>query len=71
MLSCLSAAVRACIGTSFAVVETQIVMAPLLECFRFGVEGEEPVLPRALLTMFPSREPTFNLQPAGGLRSSS
>ena len=55
---------RTCIGASFAIAEAQIVMATLLHCFRFDVAGQVPVLPRALLTIFPSREPAFNLKPA-------
>ena len=35
----------------------------LLQRHRFDVDGQAPVLPRALLTMFPSRETIFNLQP--------
>ncbi len=55
---------RICIGASFAMAEAQIVMATLLERFHFDVAGQAPVPPRALLTIFPSREPSFNLRSA-------
>ena len=55
---------RTCIGASFAIAEAQILMATVLHRFRFDVVGQTPVLPRALLTIFPGREPVFNLKPA-------
>jgi cytochrome P450 len=49
---------RACIGGSFATVEAVLVLATLLQRFRFTLATDEAVVPQASIT----------LRPRGGLR---
>lgn len=45
---------RACIGENFAMVETQLILIPLIQTFEFGCMSSEPILPKARISMVPS-----------------
>ncbi|HEX3954960.1 MAG TPA: cytochrome P450 [Stellaceae bacterium] len=53
---------RACIGAQFALTETVLVLARLLQVFRIELADDRPVLPVAAITLQPDRSPTFRLQ---------
>jgi cytochrome P450 len=53
---------RICIGLAFALAEAQIVLATLLERYRIGLPGAEPVMPIGRATIEPSHEPAFRLE---------
>lgn len=54
---------RICLGLHFALAEAQIVLAQMLSRYAVGVEAGPPVLPIGRVTIEPSYEPVFNLQP--------
>ena len=52
---------RICVGAQFALTEAVLVLAMLLQRFRFELEDERPVLPVAIVTTQPSYQPMFRL----------
>jgi cytochrome P450 len=54
---------RACLGAAFALTEASILLAFLLARFEISIEGDRPVLPVAILSTTPDREPLFRLRP--------
>lgn len=58
----LESAPRVCIGASFAMAEAQIVLAMLIERFRWTLVSPAPVLPVGGVTTAPDREPWFELE---------
>ncbi|HME83798.1 MAG TPA: cytochrome P450, partial [Roseiarcus sp.] len=54
---------RICIGFSFALSEAQIVVAQLLSRYRISLPDARPVLPVGRVTIEPSYEPLFRLDP--------
>jgi cytochrome P450 len=54
---------RFCIGLSFALSEAQIVVAQLLSRYRIGLPDAPPVMPIGRVTIEPSYEPSFRLDP--------
>jgi cytochrome P450 len=54
---------RICIGLSFALSEAQIVVAQLLSRYRIGLPDTRPVMPIGRVTIEPSYEPLFRLDP--------
>ena len=54
---------RICIGAGFALAEAQIVLGHFLARFRIGLMDRKPVLPVGAVTISPSREPMFRLEP--------
>jgi cytochrome P450 len=54
---------RICIGATFALAEAQIMLAALLSRFAITLTDRRPVLPAATVTMAPSYEPRFILEP--------
>ncbi len=59
---------RICIGLSFALSEAQIVMALLLSRYRISLPDARPVLPVGRVTIEPSYEPLFRLDPVRNSR---
>ncbi len=55
---------RICIGLSFALSEAQIVLAQLLSRYNISLPGARPVMPVGRVTIEPSYEPLFRLEPA-------
>ena len=54
---------RICLGVSFALSEAHIVMAQLLSRYRISLPDAHPVLPVGHVTIEPSYEPLFRLDP--------
>ncbi len=54
---------RICLGVSFALSEAQIVMAQLLSRYRISLPDAHPLLPVGHVTIEPSYEPLFRLDP--------
>jgi cytochrome P450 len=54
---------RICIGLSFALSEAQVVMAQLLSRYNISLPDVRPVLPVGRVTIEPSYEPLFRLDP--------
>ncbi len=54
---------RICLGLTFALSEAQIIMAQLLSRYQIGLADGPPVMPIARVTIEPSYEPEFHLQP--------
>jgi cytochrome P450 len=57
---------RACVGAQFALIETVLVLARLVQAFRIELADERPVLPRAQITLQPDHSPPFRLLRRGG-----
>ncbi|MGE5270059.1 MAG: cytochrome P450 [Thiohalocapsa sp.] len=57
---------RACIGAQFALTETVLVLARLVQAFRIELADARPVLPLATITLQPDHPPPFRLAPRGG-----
>ena len=53
---------RACIGAQFALTETVLVLARLVQAFRIELADQRPVLPLARITLQPDRSPPFRLR---------
>ena len=54
---------RACVGAQFALTETVLVLARLVQAFRIELAGDRPVLPLATITLQPDHSPPFRLHP--------
>jgi cytochrome P450 len=54
---------RACVGAQFALTETVLVLARLVQAFRIELADDRPVLPLATITLQPDRSPPFRLHP--------
>ena len=54
---------RICIGLSFALSEAQMVMGLLLSRYSISLPDMRPVLPVGRITIEPSYEPSFRLDP--------
>jgi len=52
---------RACIGAQFALTESVLVLARLVQAFRIELADDQPVLPVALITLQPDHSPPFRL----------
>ena len=52
---------RACIGAQFALTETVLVLARLVQAFRLEMADGVPVRPQARITLQPDRSPPFRL----------
>ena len=52
---------RACVGAQFALTETVLVLARLIQAFHVELADDRPVLPRAQITLQPDRSPAFRL----------
>jgi cytochrome P450 len=58
--------VRACIGAQFAVTESVLIVARLMQAFHIELGDDLPVLPMAAVTLQPNRSPPFRLIPRTG-----
>ena len=54
---------RICIGIWFALLEAEMVLAQLLSRYAISLPGARPVLPVGRVTIEPSYEPLFRLEP--------
>ena len=54
---------RVCIGASFAMAESQILLGGLLSRFQIAMADDRPVIPVAKISLGPDREPDFRLTP--------
>jgi cytochrome P450 len=54
---------RVCVGASFALAETTIALAGLIQHFTITRTDTAPVIPIVVLTTHPTRTPGFNLTP--------
>jgi cytochrome P450 len=54
---------RACIGAQFALTETVLVLARLVQAFRIELADDRPVQPVARITLQPDHSPLFRLTP--------
>ena len=54
---------RACVGAQFALTETVLVLARLVQAFRIELADDRPVLPLATITLQPDHSPPFCLYP--------
>jgi cytochrome P450 len=54
---------RACVGAQFALTETVLVLARLVQAFRIELADDRPVLPLATITLQPDHSPPFRLYP--------
>src|SRR5262249_151246 len=54
---------RSCLGAAFALTEASILLAFLLARFEISIADRRPVLPVAILSTVPDREPWFGLRP--------
>ncbi len=54
---------RVCIGASFAMAESQILLGGLLSRFKIAMADDRPVIPVAKISLGPDREPDFRLTP--------
>lgn len=54
---------RVCIGASFAMAESQILLGGLLSRFQIAMANDRPVIPVAKISLGPDREPDFRLTP--------
>lgn len=54
---------RVCIGAQFALSEAVLALAQVLIRFRIELDGDEPVLPQAVVTTLPERFARFRLIP--------
>lgn len=54
---------RACVGAQFALTESVLVLARLIQVFRIELAGDRPVLPLATITLQPDHSPPFRLLP--------
>jgi len=52
---------RACIGSQFALTETVLVLARLVQAFRVALADHTPVQPQARITLQPDHSPPFRL----------
>ena len=52
---------RVCIGAHFALTEATMILSRLLRSFRIELASSEPVLPVAIVTTQPDRQPWFKL----------
>ena len=59
-----SAGPRTCIGNSFAMIESQIIMGTLLSRFRARLADPAPITPRPRVTLRTSRPVELRLEPA-------
>ncbi|MCY1648894.1 cytochrome P450 [Caulobacter sp. SL161] len=57
------AGARICIGASFAMAESQILLGSLLSQFKVAMADDRPVVPVAKISLGPDREPDFTLTP--------
>ncbi len=57
---------RACVGAQFALTETVLVVARLVQAFRIALADDRPVLPLARITLQPDHSPPFRLQRRSG-----
>jgi cytochrome P450 len=53
---------RACIGAQFALTESVLILARLMQAFHIERADREPVLPVATITLQPDRSPLFRLR---------
>ena len=54
---------RVCIGASFAMAESQILLGGLLSRFEIAMGDDRPVIPTAKISLGPDHEPDFSLTP--------
>jgi len=54
---------RACIGAQFALTESTLALASLVQAFRIEPLDHEPLQPVASITLQPDRSPSFRLRP--------
>jgi cytochrome P450 len=54
---------RVCIGASFTMAESQILLGGLLSRFQIAMADDRPVIPVAKISLGPDREPDFRLAP--------
>jgi cytochrome P450 len=54
---------RACVGAQFALTETVLVLARLIQACRIELADDRPVLPLATITLQPDHSPPFRLHP--------
>ena len=54
---------RGCVAAAFATVEATLVLAHLLWRWRVSLDDRRPVMPVAIATTVPDREPAFRLTP--------
>lgn len=54
---------RVCIGASFAMAESQILLGSLLSRFEVSMADDRPIIPVARISLGPDREPDFSLTP--------
>jgi cytochrome P450 len=54
---------RVCIGAAFATAEAAVILAALLERWRFTIADDRPVMPVAQIATVPDIEPWFGLEP--------
>ena len=54
---------RICIGASFALTETSIMLASLLERAEVRLDDDRELEPRSMITTTPSIDPWFRLEP--------
>jgi len=59
-----SAGPRTCIGNSFAMIESQIIMGTLLARFRAQLADPSPIMPKPRVTLRTSRPVELRLEPA-------
>jgi cytochrome P450 len=59
-----SAGPRTCIGNSFAMIESQIIIGTLLARFRARLANPSPITPKPRVTLRPSRPVELRLEPA-------
>jgi cytochrome P450 len=52
---------RACVGAQFALTETVLILARLVQAFRLELNDDRPVLPLARITLQPDHSPPFRL----------
>jgi cytochrome P450 len=54
---------RACVGAQFALTESVLVLARLVQAFRIELADDRPLLPLATITLQPDHSPPFRLLP--------
>jgi cytochrome P450 len=54
---------RACVGAQFALTESVLVLARLVQAFRIELADDRPLLPLATITLQPDHSPSFRLLP--------